>query len=70
MVTTVRTVRPETTLVDALELMCRCKLGCLPVTTLDGTLVGIVTRSDFLNVTLEMLKGERSRFEAMRSAVG
>jgi CBS domain-containing protein len=70
MVTTVRTVRPDTTLVDALELMCRCKLGCLPVTTLDGTLVGIVTRSDFLNVTLELFKGERSRFEAMRSAVG
>ena len=69
MVTTVRTVRPDTTLIDALQLMCGCKLGCLPVTTDDGTLVGIVTRGDFLNVTLGLLRG-RSRSDATRRAVG
>lgn len=70
MVTTVRTVRPETSLSEALHLMCRSKLGCLPVTKDDGTLVGILTRSDFLELTLSLLRNDHPRFEAMRRALG
>ena len=71
MVTNVKAVRPETPLVEALELMQEYKLGCLPVIERDGTLVGIVTRSDFLNVMLESLQnGDHSRFQMMRRAIG
>jgi CBS domain-containing protein len=70
MVTTVRTVRPETTLSEALTLMCKSKLGCLPVTKDDGTLVGILTRTDFMNLALSLLQSGHARFEAMLRAVG
>jgi CBS domain-containing protein len=44
------TVRPETSARAAIRLMLDRKLGCLPVTTEDGTLVGIVTEADLLKV--------------------
>jgi CBS domain-containing protein len=48
------TVAPETTTVDALELMRTQRLGCLPVVQ-DGKLVGLVTESDFIDVSARLL---------------
>ena len=48
------TVTPETTTLEALELMRASKLGCLPVLQ-DGKLVGIVTESDFIDVSARLL---------------
>jgi CBS domain-containing protein len=36
------------------------KLGCLPVTKDDGTLVGIITEADFLKLALVLLTGPSS----------
>ncbi len=44
----VTTVRPDTSLLDAARLLHEQRIGCLPVTEEDGTLVGIVTQSDFV----------------------
>ena len=49
------TVTPETSVLDALELMRRGKLGCLPVVE-DDRLVGIVTESDFMEVSGKLLE--------------
>jgi CBS domain-containing protein/gamma-glutamylcysteine synthetase len=48
------TVTPETTTLDALELMRASKLGCLPVVQ-DSKLVGLVTESDFIEVSARLL---------------
>jgi len=48
------TVTPETLTVDALELMRSSKVGCLPVVQ-DGKLVGLVTESDFIDVSGRLL---------------
>jgi CBS domain-containing protein/gamma-glutamylcysteine synthetase len=48
------TVTPETTTLDALMLMRTSKLGCLPVAQ-DGKLVGLVTESDFIDVSARLL---------------
>jgi CBS domain-containing protein/gamma-glutamylcysteine synthetase len=48
------TVTPETTTIEALELMRQSKLGCLPVLQ-DGKLVGLVTESDFIDVSARLL---------------
>jgi len=48
------TVTPETTTLDALETMRAAKVGCLPVVQA-GKLVGIVTESDFLDVSARLL---------------
>lgn len=53
----VQTVRPETTLAEAARILVKHKFGCLPVTTADGTLVGIVTEHDFLKVLVKQLEG-------------
>lgn len=47
--------RPWMTLLEAGNIMKDRKIGCLPVTEQDGTLVGIVTQSDFLDVALNFL---------------
>jgi CBS domain-containing protein/gamma-glutamylcysteine synthetase len=48
------TATPETTTLQALETMRANKLGCLPVVH-DGKLVGIVTESDFIQVSARLL---------------
>jgi CBS domain-containing protein/gamma-glutamylcysteine synthetase len=48
------TAAPETTTLDALEMMRAGKLGCLPVVQ-DGKLVGLVTESDFIDVSARLL---------------
>jgi CBS domain-containing protein len=48
------TVTPDTGTLEALELMRSSKLGCLPVVQ-DGKLVGLVTESDFIDVSARLL---------------
>jgi CBS domain-containing protein/gamma-glutamylcysteine synthetase len=47
-------VTPETTTLEALEQMRASHVGCLPVLQ-DGKLVGIVTESDFIDVSARLL---------------
>jgi CBS domain-containing protein len=48
------TVHPSTTSLEAIELMRKNKVACLPVVQ-DGRLVGIVTEHDFLRVAGDLL---------------
>jgi CBS domain-containing membrane protein len=52
----VRSVRPQLPIADAADLLLKHKLGCLPVTEADGTLVGIVTKSDFVKALVDLLR--------------
>lgn len=56
MVTKVITVSPETLTVDAISLMRKHKIGCLPVVAEGKKLVGIVTERDFVNVADHFLR--------------
>ncbi|MBI4951731.1 MAG: CBS domain-containing protein [Myxococcales bacterium] len=49
------TVREDTPLAEAGELLWDHKLGCLPVVRADGGLVGIVTEADFVRLALDLL---------------
>lgn len=49
------TVTPETLTTDAVAVMHKNKIGCLPVVK-DGKLVGIVTEHDFMNVSAHLLR--------------
>ena len=46
------TTTPDTPLVDAARVMLERKIGCLPVLE-NGSLVGILTESDFLRFAIE-----------------
>ena len=49
------TVGPETPTVEAIQLMRKLRIGCLPVLQ-DGRLVGIVTEEDFLDLATKLLE--------------
>ncbi len=49
------TVAAETPTLEALVLMRRCRVGCLPVTE-KGRLIGIVTAYDFLTLSAEIIE--------------
>lgn len=49
------TVSPDTPTLEAIEIMRNHKLGCLPVVE-DGTLVGILTAHDFLEVSRKLFQ--------------
>ena len=49
------TVTPETTTTDAIDLMKRNQVGCLPVLR-DGRLIGIVTTYDILGIASKILE--------------
>ncbi|HVV84795.1 MAG TPA: CBS domain-containing protein, partial [Kofleriaceae bacterium] len=51
----VLTVAPETPTIDAIRLMRRKRIGCLPVVQ-DGRLVGILTEEDFLTIASKLLE--------------
>lgn len=55
----IRTVEPETTVLEAARLIYKNKVGCLPVVQ-DGQLVGIVTEADFVRLVIDGLEAERS----------
>jgi len=50
------TVTPETLTLDAIALMRRERVDCLPVVK-EGRLVGIVSERDFINVAGRLLEG-------------
>ena len=49
------TVGPEAPTVEAIQLMRKLRIGCLPVLQ-DGRLVGIVTEEDFLDLATKLLE--------------
>lgn len=51
----VRTVDSETSVLEAARVMKEFKYGCLPVVD-DGTLVGIITEADFLDLVIRALE--------------
>lgn len=53
----VETVRPDSSIAVAARLLREHRFGCLPVTEADGTLVGIVTEADFVDVAARLLEG-------------
>lgn len=53
------TITPETPTLDAIALMRRERVDCLPVVN-KGRLVGIVTERDFINVAARLLEQEAS----------
>ena len=61
------TIVPETLTLDAIALMRREKVDCLPVIN-QGRLVGIVTERDFINVAARLLEQEPRHLKA--KAVG
>jgi CBS domain-containing protein len=52
------TIRPDASLAEAADLMCRYGLGCLPVVDGAGRLVGLVTERDLLRAAYGW-RGER-----------
>ena len=50
------TVRADTPLADAAELLLERRVGCLPVVTAEGSLCGIVTQHDFVKAFAETLR--------------
>ena len=57
MSTEIVSVTPETSTLDAIALMRKHAIGCLPVLK-DGRLVGIVTEHDFLIIAGQLLENE------------
>lgn len=55
------TAKPNAELTTALRVMLAEKIGCLPVIDEDGTLVGIVTETDFARLALEGLERAAAR---------
>jgi CBS domain-containing protein len=52
------TVHPEDSLIQAGRVLWESKIGCLPVVKADRTLVGMLTKSDFIRVALQLLGTE------------
>ena len=57
MKTDVQTVGLDTQTIDALRLMRRLRIGCLPVVQ-DGRLVGILTEEDFMTIASRLLENK------------
>lgn len=49
------TVQPDLQVAGAARMLLDSKVGCLPVVDDDGTLVGIITETDFLRLTVRLL---------------
>lgn len=49
------TVRPDEQLVEVAALLWGTRVGCVPVTEADGTLVGIITEGDFVRLAHHFL---------------
>ena len=54
----VLTVMPETLLVDAVAKLCEKRYGCLPVVLEKDRLMGVLTVTDMLALTLRFLRGQ------------
>ena len=53
------TVTPETPMLEAIELMKKYRIGCLPVVQ-DGHIVAMVTEEDFVDIAGKVLQEEGS----------
>ncbi len=62
------TVHPDTPARDAAQLLLTRKLGCAPVVTGDGELVGIVTEADFVRIAYAVLSAVHSSATTPRKA--
>ena len=51
----VLTVQPSDSLIEAGKVLWESKIGCLPVVNDQGYLLGIITKSDFIRVALNLL---------------
>jgi CBS domain-containing protein len=60
MTTDVITVADSTPAVDAAEIMLEKKIDCLPVVGDDGRLLGLISASDFLDLSRRLLSGKRA----------
>ena len=49
------TATPNTTIIEALQLMRSNKIGCLPV-VIENELVGIITEMDFLRISSRLIE--------------
>jgi CBS domain-containing protein len=56
MTRTPTTVGPDGSLAHAARVMLKHKYGCLPVCEEDGTLVGIITESDFVRFAADVVQ--------------
>jgi len=67
MTKSVRTIAPDALALEAVDLLLDHKIGCVPVVTEDGQLVGIVTETDFLRVARDGLLGASPGRDARRA---
>jgi CBS domain-containing protein len=51
----VLTVQPTDSLIEAGKVLWESRIGCLPVVDENGSLLGIITKSDFIRVALQLL---------------
>lgn len=51
------TVSPESQTLEAISLMRRHRIGCLPVVQ-NGSLVGVITEEDFMEIAADLLEGQ------------
>jgi CBS domain-containing protein len=63
MIRNVLTVAPETSVIEAVNLMRSHGVACLPVVR-DGKLEGLVTEGDFLHVAARLFADKLSEHEA------
>lgn len=66
----VLTVQPEDSLIQAGKVLYESKIGCLPVVDAEGALLGILTKSDFIRVALELLGSGVQRTDVEELARG
>lgn len=52
----VLTLKPENTVFEAARLMSDKKIGCLPVINADGSLAGILTETDLLQLLVKLIQ--------------
>ena len=57
----VETVEPTASVRQAIEKLLDRRFGCLPVVDAQGELVGIITESDFMRLTLALLEERDTR---------
>ena len=62
------TVTPDTPTLDAIALMRRHRIGCLPVVQ-DGHIVAILTEEDFVGIASKVLELESTRDLAAMAAL-
>ena len=57
----VLTVQPDDSLIQAGKVLWESKIGCLPVVDAEGALLGMLTKSDFIRVALQLMGSDVQR---------